>query len=183
MKKTIFLVVIFIFLIIFFNIYSRNKAQNESADNYFYEANDILKDYQNDSLTINNTIELYSKAISLNSNHWAALRNRARGYIYFKKYDSAISDLNKAMKIVSYKEHPEILSERGYCFYEKKEYQNAINDFNICLTLLANKSDILMNIAKAYWELGDKENACINYKKALKQNSDIKPQNSFLRCG
>jgi tetratricopeptide (TPR) repeat protein len=182
MKKTIFLVVIFIFLIIFFNIYSRNKAQNESADNYFYEANGILKDNRPDSLTIKKSIELYSKAISLNSNHWAALRNRAGEYFSFKKYDYAISDLNRAMKIVSYEEHPELMQLRGVCFYETKQYQNAINDFNICFTILADKSDILMSIAKAYWELGDKEKACINYKKALKENPNIKPKNSFLKC-
>jgi tetratricopeptide (TPR) repeat protein len=176
MKKTIF-------LITFILIHTHINAQKKSAQDYFYEANGILKIDEPDSATTKKSIKLYSKALSINPKHWASLRNRARGYMFLKKYDDAIIDLNKAIKIISYEKHPELIEMRGECFYEKKKYQNAINDFNIYLPLIGDKSYVLMSIAKAYWKLGNKEKACLSYKKAVKENPNIEPKNSFLKCG
>jgi tetratricopeptide (TPR) repeat protein len=174
------------FLIVFLFLcecaYSQNKS---SAEDYFKEANNVSMskgDGTVDSVKLLRSISLYSRAILKDEKYWAAYRNRARLYMRFNRYQEAISDLTLALKYRSYKINAELLRMRSECYYTLKYYKEAINDYNMYLSVMSNQNYIIMCRAKAYWMLGNKKKACEDYNIAIKANPKLKKDADFLKC-
>ena len=97
---------------------------------------------------------------------------RYRGMIFQdeKKYELAINDFKKALKLYPIAEKGEIPSYIGDCYYQLKNYKEAI----LWYTVFIDKNDMspeateggYRNRAEAKYLLGDKKGACEDAKKS-----------------
>jgi tetratricopeptide (TPR) repeat protein len=163
----------------------KSKTDNlKTAEEYFERANTLTKTkmFSLDSTTISNAADDYLMAIKLKPKFWQARRNYARQMIYLKKYDIAIEQLNEALKIVKSEENPDLNVMRGQAFYEQGLYEKAILDYDVAIKFSGNIDYVLLCKAKAQWKLGQIDNACINYKKAIKLTPSIADKKEFITC-
>ncbi|QYS89716.1 tetratricopeptide repeat protein [Flavobacterium davisii] len=194
MKKTIIFVDLLVLImcndIIAQNNISKGSTKNskfeklETAEEYFERANNSTKAkmFSLDSTTVTKASDYYLMAIKLKPKYWQARRNYARLMIYLKKYDIAIGQLNEALKIAKSKENPDLNVMRGESFYEKGLYEKAIMDYDVAIKSIGNIDYVLLCKAKAQWKLGQIDNACLNYKKAIKLTSSIAEKKEFITC-
>ncbi len=172
----------FIFLLFLF-IYYPILAQNiDRANTYFYAANTIIQVKNADSIRLNKAINLYTKALVLNPELWQAYRNRARLKFRLKKYKNAIDDLTLALKYASFATNTDLCLLRGQCFYALNQFNKAINDFNLIMPFMGDKSYALMYRAKAYWQLNNKDKACADYQAVRALNPDLMAELAFINC-
>ena len=195
MKKAIIIIFGLFILIICDDILAQNIVNKDSikslktdnlntAEEYFERANILIKAkmFALDSTTVSKAADDYLMAIKLKPKFWQARRNYARQMIYLKRFDIAIEQLNEALKIVKSEENPDLNVMRGQAFYEKGLYEKAIMDYDVALKFSGNIDYILLYKAMAQWKLGQIENACINYKKAIKLTPSIAENKEFITC-
>lgn len=155
----------------------------KTAQQYFESANDRLKTcWPNDSLTTALAAKEYSMAVKLNPKFWQARRNYARQLIVLKKYDLAITQLNEAIKLTRGKQNFYLYTMRGEAFYGKGQYQQAIADYDEAMNYHGATDYLLLLKAKAQWMLGQKEEACVNYKKAVEMTPHLADRREFILC-
>jgi tetratricopeptide (TPR) repeat protein len=156
----------------------------KTANDYFQSANNRTKNCccPNDSLTINIATKEYGLAVKLDPKYWQARRNYARQLINLKQYDLAIEQLNQTLKLVSSEANPDLNVMRGQAYYEKGNYQKAIDDFDIALKFQGNIDFTLLCKAKAQWKFGQKDKACENYKKAIALSPHLADMKEFIQC-
>jgi tetratricopeptide (TPR) repeat protein len=169
---------------LFFLIYSPMLlAQNiDRANNYFYAANTISQVKNADSNRLIKAINLYTKALVMRPEYWQAYRNRARLNFRLKKYKNALSDATMALKYTTFANNPDIMILRGQCYYELTQFSRAIKDFNAVLPFVGDKNITLMWRAKTYWQLGEKDKACIDYQTVIASESELQNEMLFIDC-
>jgi tetratricopeptide (TPR) repeat protein len=59
---------------------------------------------------------------------------------------------------------------RGNCFYFLKEFQNAVDDFKTCISMMPNDYQSYLCLGLTYYEMGKKLEACRAFKKAYEIN-------------
>ena len=194
MKKVILIFGLFILImcedIVAQNMDNKDFIKNSKTDNiktaeeYFERANNLTKTkmFYLDSTTVSKAADDYLMAIKLKPKFWQARRNYARQMIYLKRYDIVIKQLNEALKIVKSEGNSDLNVMRGQAFYEKGLYEKAILDFDVAIKFSGNIEYVLLYKAKAQWKLGQIENACINYKKAIKLTPSIADKKEFITC-
>ncbi len=194
MKKTILIIGLFILImcdsIVAQNVDNKDSIKNSKTDNlktaeeYFERANTLTKAkmFSLDSTIVSKAADDYLMAIKLKPKFWQARRNYARQMIYLKRFDIAIEQLNEALKIVKSEENPDLNVMRGQAFYEKGLYEKAIMDYDVAIKFSGNIDYILLFKAKAQWKLGQIDNACLNYKEAIKLTPSIADKKEFITC-
>ncbi len=174
-KQLIFFLIIVYYLPI-------SAQQRDRANTYFYAANTISQVKNADSIRLNKAINLYTKALVLNPDLWQAYRNRARLKFRLKKYKNAIDDLTAALKLANFANNTELNLLRGQCFYELNDFKKAINDFNVIMPFIGDKSYALMYRAKAYWQLGNADKACVDYQTVMSLNPELLNELLMINC-
>jgi tetratricopeptide (TPR) repeat protein len=153
------------------------KLQPDSAEMYYYKGYCLAELFR-----YNAAIQAYSKAISLKPDYAAAIYNRGAAKGELDRYEEGMADFKTALD-----KDPELvdgqinlaLSQLGM-----KEYETAIKGFDEVIKSRDN------NLGKAYfyrgeakYELGNKEEACNDYKKALNLGYTTADINIKNLCG
>ena len=94
----------------------------------------------------------------------------SRGMAYDKegRYDQAILDYNKALKINP--RYAEAYNNRGVAYRRKGQYDRAISDYNKALEINPKDAEAYNNRAVAYLGKGQYDRAISDYNKALEIN-------------
>jgi tetratricopeptide (TPR) repeat protein len=150
------------------------KIQPDSAEMYYYKGFCLAELFK-----YNGAINAYDKAISLKPDYAAAIYNRGAAKGELNRYTEGMADFKVALE-----KDPELVDGQinlALSHLGMKEYEEAIKGFNQVITARDN------NLGKAYfyrgeakYELGKKEEACIDYNKALNlgyQTADINIKN------
>ncbi len=85
-------------------------------------------------------------------------------------YEKAIKMLQAALSMEPF--FKEAYWELGKVYYEQKNYQHALNNFQQYAKIVPDDDNVYPYIAKCYMGLNDKNNALLMYKKALEINPD-----------
>src|SRR5574338_521794 len=115
-----------------------------------------------------NELEQYNDALDalkkeeMNNPKDKASTNFEMGYAYegLKKYDEALSRFNSAISLDG--EYGLAYKERGNCYYKKKDYEKALDDFNKYTSLAEDIED-----ATFYYNKGWSENELGKYSDAV----------------
>lgn len=99
--------------------------------------------------------------------------SQANHLIKQRHYDDAIGILNGILNV--YPQHARALKLRGNAFFEKQEYQLALQDFQNIATLFPSDAESYVDLAIIYYVLHDKEAALKNIDHAL----SINPKSPF----
>jgi len=91
------------------------------------------------------------------------------------KHQEALGLAQRGLKIAP--NYVDLIDTRGVAYYRLGEYEKAVQDFNTCLTLYPKGTPAAtatyFHLGRALFELGRKEEAIENLKKALKLNAEI----------
>lgn len=119
-------------------------------------------------------LQSFDMALKINSRNGTTYFNRAICYFDLEQYDNAIIDFKKAMELDT---DYVLYSSIGACYYWKEEYRKAIEFYDLAIAI--NNSDDCITKDNLYWtrgnckfNIGNIEAAIIDYKKALKHNSN-----------
>ena len=110
----------------------------------------------------------FDKAIELNPVYAATYYNRANLKFSLNDLTGALNDYNKAIEL-----NPKEVgayNNRGALYYQLKDYDKAINSFNTAITISPNSSEAYSNRAVLENKLGNKQNACMDWLKAVQLN-------------
>jgi len=116
-----------------------------------------------------NSIKAYSTSLELNE-YAGAYYNRGLAYAKQQRYNEAIKDFDKAIKLNS--DYAEAYVGRGLAYAEQQKYDKAIEDYNKAIKLNPDDAKAYYNRGLAYVELGEHERAIKDFDKAIKLNSD-----------
>lgn len=138
------------------------------ASNDLTKANEYLK-----SRDIKNAENAFSQVILKNPKSTDAYVGRAKTYLFAKRFDDAISDIDTAIGLGADDEEIHLL--RGIAFAGKGNHSRAISEYAI--TLKKNPSIILahFNSGRSYESLEDFPNAIESYKKYIQLASPGDP--------
>jgi tetratricopeptide (TPR) repeat protein/cellulose biosynthesis protein BcsQ len=119
-------------------------------------------------------LENYGKAIELNPKAHLAYVGRGVVYLERKDFDQALKDFNSALELKS--DLFEALFNRGNTYLQRGgpgDYARAVADFNKA-TGLNRDAGAFLNLAIAYQNLDERDNAIANYDKALSLSREQK---------
>ena len=151
------------------------KMINEKAVIFF---NNALS-----SLDNNQKIELYSKAIEIDSNFIAAFNNRGISFFENKDYNSAINDFHNVLRLDSSK----IIAYYyiGNSCLKIENYESAIHNYSQALQYGFSETSIYINRGLCYHKLGNYTFALEDFSNAI--NKDSTSTSAFtsraLLCG
>jgi tetratricopeptide (TPR) repeat protein len=112
------------------------------------------------------------RSINLGDSSGLNFRTIGIGYYWIEKYDSAITCLRKAAKILE--KDPSAYFYLGMCYKALKEYGKAIENFSIAVDLQRNDflAESLIQIAATYYAGKNYHEALKYYHDALRENPD-----------
>jgi len=160
-------------------------GQNQKKiDSLFYGANGRLKKSPENvtASDIEKSIADFTEVIKLKPRFWQAYRNRSRLYEQIKDYPKAIADLTTAMKYADKSSLFYLHDMRAYSYYALKQYHKAIADWSITIKTDGNPRYALLQRAKAEWLIGQKDKACIDFKKAIELDRSLIELKEFIEC-
>jgi tetratricopeptide (TPR) repeat protein len=111
-------------------------------------------------------IQDYGKTILLDPRNATAYQNRAKSYRALGKNDLADADEKKAQELkeaITY-------FNRGNVYYEKRDLDRAIQDYNQAILLDPNYTEAYINRGIAYWKKRDLDRAIQDYNQAISLN-------------
>ena len=161
--------------------YGQNQIK---IDSLFYGANGRLKKSPENvtASDIEKSIADFTKVIKLKPRFWQAFRNRSRLYHQIKEYDKAIADLTVALKYADKSSLFYLHDMRAYSYYALGQYKKAIADWNIAVASDGNPGSSILQRAKAEWLIGQKDKACIDFKKAIELDRSLIERKEFIKC-
>ncbi|MDF1665086.1 MAG: tetratricopeptide repeat protein [Planctomycetota bacterium] len=109
-------------------------------------------------------IQDFDQAIKLNPNQSPAYTNRGICRFHLGNFEGALSDYNKS---IAYKPFALTHNNRGYLFMERKQYQKALQDFNIAIKIDPRCSSAYNNRALLHSYLGKHREAIQDYDQCL----------------
>lgn len=107
------------------------------------------------------------RAIDLDSSYTEARNNYARVLIEQKKYDSAISELNKVLKDLTYNDAPKALTNLGLAYFRRGDYPKAKNFLSQALKLNRDNCLAYTLYGRSQLELNDFRNAANSLDSAV----------------
>ncbi|TDJ60300.1 MAG: tetratricopeptide repeat protein [Nitrospina sp.] len=132
-----------------------------SKEAYYYQGN--FKLYALGE--VDRAIQLYQKALQIDSNYALAHYDLAVAYRGMGEVDRAIAEYQKTLSI--HPNFPEALSNLGGQYFRKGEIEKAIAQFQKALTLYPNFIQALSNMGAALNKQGNPQGALPHLKKAL----------------
>ncbi len=94
---------------------------------------------------------------------------KAVGALQNGEFDQTIALVDEALE--HFPEEPNLLIYRGVAYFEKEEFQNAIDDFNQYLMIDSTNYKPYYNLGNCYFSLQQYDSAIMNFQKALLLNS------------
>ncbi|GEM_PF-3321560 len=123
------------------------------------------------------TFKNISESISYDSSNPFAYFVRALCFVYFfKNYDSALKDLNKAIGL---KEADRFYIERGKLYKTIEKFSEALLDLNKAIKLNTNLSEAYSLCGSIYWEYKNYNEAINNWNKFIELEPDNAKGYSF----
>lgn len=121
-------------------------------------------------------IAVYTTAIMLDSNNAEAFWRRGNELYRTKRYDEALSDLNRSLEIDPNFSYSQVISDRGQTKEMLSLYQEAISDFTKAINLALSKdTTIPQGLEKYYYnrantklKLGDTTSALTDLDSAIR---------------
>ncbi|MGI8301613.1 tetratricopeptide repeat protein [Bacillus paranthracis] len=138
------------------------QIANRTARIYFFEG------YIYDKIDNNNfkkAIEMYTKAVELDSNYVSAYINRGHINRRQEEYENAILDYTKAIELDENK--ATFYNHRGHAYSQLGKYEEAIEDCNKAIDLAGSKAVFYVNRAYVYSKLEKYEEAIEDCNKAI----------------
>jgi tetratricopeptide (TPR) repeat protein len=132
-----------------------------------YENRGVAKYYLND---YREAIGDFNKALEINPNDYNTYGRRGWAKYHLQDCKGAIADFTKAIE--GGRNEPQYYNVRGQAKYYLHEYNGAITDFNKVINSWTGEKE--QRAQAFYWrglvniDLGQKENACIDFNKARK---------------
>ena len=111
----------------------------------------------------------YKSALLLDSANPDAYRCRGDAHTQQGRYKAAIRDYSKVLELDS-SEIASVHANRGLCYFNLRNYDDAILDISEAITLGVNDEDIYCFRAYAYIQLSKYDDASADYSKALEVN-------------
>lgn len=127
------------------------------------------------------SIDEFTKAITLNQQHYRAIYNRSLAYGMLDEYLFAIEDLGRLIAI-----NPgdaKIYYARAYWYEFTGNYTEAANDYQNAIKLDPGNYDAYLGLAFSYRQLGDKERSCETISKAIDAGSQAAAEFRGSYCG
>ncbi|MCX6159489.1 MAG: tetratricopeptide repeat protein [Ignavibacteriae bacterium] len=116
-------------------------------------------------------IDLYNKAIEINTNIPEIYFNRGNAYFFNKDYTNAISDYTKVLDINS--NYVAAYCWRGNCYVIGfQKYSNAIKEYNKAIEIDSNNTLAYNNRGLVYFNLNKYLNALMDYTKQIEINKN-----------
>ena len=158
-------------------------------------ADDAIKKYPKDPDflylrgIINNSTGRYGKALddfaaalesAKSGELYKIYLNRGIAYQYLQEYESAMTDLTKAIELND--TAASVYQGRAMLHYEMKDYSAAVDDFNKVLELGQENSAILFNLGMSYFRLEQKEKACPLLQKSCTLGNKNACRMSLMEC-
>lgn len=127
-----------------------------------------------------------SKALELEANQSDYLLLRANILFKQKKYEAAVSDYTDALKYQDTSEIPvnegHVYFNRGNCWLYLKNYRSAKSDFDAALEAGYELANVFHNRATALLRIGKKNEACVDWQKAIDLGSPISKKSLDKYC-
>jgi|GEM_PF-4381779 len=123
----------------------------------------------NDSTKIKEAIYYYSKALEIDPDHLPALAGRASYYMLLKKFDKALSDLDRILKI-----NPKCASAHHYRATVNRslnKYAEAVKDAGNAIRYDSTNVSYWVHRAAIQSDIGDAVKAIADLSKSIKLNS------------
>jgi|SRR5215203_2957470 len=122
-----------------------------------------IRQYENDSLK--QSIITLTKVISLTDTCTNCFLYRGFAFKDLEQYDNALQDFNSFINMdtnaaVGY-------ANRASVYYLKNDYQAALRDFTKAFQINPTSKDLLNPISHMLFASGQKDEACIYYRRAL----------------
>ncbi len=105
---------------------------------------------------------------SLNSDYYVL---RGRLYLDLEKLQLALKDFNHA--IVLNPDNPAAYIYRAIFYTRIKKYREALEDYEVLIRLKPGEGEVYYNRGVIYWQMGDREKACLDWKKANALNYSL----------
>ncbi len=171
--------------------YGRAVGLNGNAAEAKTIFTDLVKDYPNDfevklnygeSLLWNNEFNLakayYQKLITEDAKSFPALLGFANTLSNLKEYDQALTYVNKALEVSP--GNPNAMTSKKYIYlghaYTKQQaqqYAEAENVLKECLSLFANDTNALLNLANLYLIMDELDKAKATYDTLLNSSKNV----------
>jgi len=134
--------------------------------NYYNEKSGVLsrlKRYDEGLAAITQAIDLAPRA--------AWYFSRGNLYYNLQKYDLALSDWNKAIKINP--NYADAYNNRGLLYYDQKKYELALADYSKAIDINPNLAEAYNNRGNLYYNLQKYDLALSDYSKAIELNRNF----------
>jgi tetratricopeptide (TPR) repeat protein len=160
-------------LLLFLSLLSFEGFSQRSAKEYFVIGNDFFR--RGD---IEMAIRAYNRAIDQDTTVADYYFSRGTAKTYFRNLDP-LSDYNKAISIDSLV--PEYYHSRGHYWFDKKNFEEALDNYYMAVVLEPSNSNFFFSCAQAREKVGDNEGALTDYDSAILL--DPKKKEYFLSRG
>ena len=162
-----------------FDGFARLHAQNKpyiEPDVQGYLARGLIAEMENN---FDDAITYYGEVISLQPDSLIlanALVGRGSAYANKREYESALTDLTKAVEL--FPEKVQGYKFRGLAYLRTDHFEAAIQDFNKAIDLGSKDAGVYSNRGLAYLRIGDFEAAIQDYSRAI----DLNPHSAMIYC-
>ena len=144
-------------------LYNKIPEQEKTSEDWF-----IISNIAQDNNRIDDAIFYLKKAIELDSKNYKAHYNLGNLYFNAEKYNMALDEYNKTLKIK--KDLAYAYYNKGCCYLKKKSYFNARYEFKLAIKENPNEPSFYYNLAYTYKML----------KKAKKAQEAIEIYNQLI---
>jgi tetratricopeptide (TPR) repeat protein len=132
-----------------------------------------------DAGNYNEALALIKRALELKPSNAFYLNNRGYVYLLMGQYEKALEDINESITIDPY--NAWAYRNKGIYFLQKSNYDEALRLLQHAATLDRSIIDLNFYLGEAYWAKGDKQNACLFYKKS-EELKDRRQRDSTRKC-
>ncbi len=146
----------------YFSVKHIREAQIPTQAHELYRKGvESLKDFR-----LNESLDLFGKAIEQAPNYWGALIARSHVYEIKNQYREAITDLNRVTE--TRPSRPSIFLKRGEIYFKKNDLEKAFQNYDAALRLNSRYYKAHLGKVHIYLSLGAFDDAEMSLKSAIK---------------
>ena len=114
------------------------------------------------------SLQHFKKALALKPQFSEAQNNLGTLYLLMRKWDLAIGCFQNAVKDILYKTPEIAYNNMGYAYYNKGEYEKAVNHYHMALKSFPSYASCYVNLGLAYEAIKRWEEAIEAYRKSIR---------------